>query len=61
MVIDINFYRAAVRRFWYSCLLLALFLAATMPAISADDRKTGTIDAIAIGTSTQVVKMSALR
>jgi hypothetical protein len=61
MVIDLNFYRAAVRRFWYSSLLLALLLAAAMPAISADDRKTETIDATAMGTSTQMGRNASVK
>lgn len=39
---------------WGSLLLTALLLAAVIPAISADERKTETIDATARGTSTQL-------
>src|SRR5258708_18712303 len=42
------------RKFGYGGLLLTLLLAAAIPAISADDRKTETIDATAMGTSTQM-------
>src|ERR1700723_1737906 len=38
----------------YSGLLLTLLRATAIPAISADDRKTETIDAQAMGTSTQM-------
>ena len=38
----------------YSGLLVALLLAGAVPAISADDKKTETIDATARGTSTQL-------
>ena len=42
------------RRFGYGGLLLALLLAAAVPAISADNKPTETIDAQAMGTSTQM-------
>ena len=46
-----------IRRFSYGGLLLAaLLLTAVSIAISADDRKTETIDATAMGTSTQLGK-----
>jgi hypothetical protein len=45
---------STARKFGYSGLLPALFLAAAMPAISADNGKTETIDAHAMGTSTQM-------
>jgi hypothetical protein len=44
------------RKFRYACLLLTLLLAAAVPAISADDRPAETIDAQAMGTSTQMGK-----
>jgi hypothetical protein len=44
------------RKFHYGGLLLTLLLAAAIPAISADDGKTETIDATAMGTSTQLGK-----
>lgn len=44
------------RKFRYACLLLTLLLAAAGPAISADDRPSETIDAQAMGTSTQLGK-----
>jgi hypothetical protein len=53
-MINSNLPRFAARKFAYSGLLLALLLAAAIPAISADDRKTETIDATAMGTSTQM-------
>jgi hypothetical protein len=51
---DSNILRSTARRFCYAGLLLTLLLAAAIPAISADDRKTETIDATAMGTSTQM-------
>src|SRR5882757_7673799 len=48
--------RSTARKFEYGAHLLALLLAAAIPAISADDRKTETIDATAMGTSTQMGK-----
>jgi len=53
-MINSNLPRFAARKFAYSGLLLTLLLAAAIPAISADDRKTETIDATAMGTSTQM-------
>jgi hypothetical protein len=47
--------KPAVRKFGYSSLLLAaLIVSAVTLAISAEDRKVGTIDATAMGTSTQM-------
>jgi hypothetical protein len=47
--------KSAVRKFGYSSLLLAaLIVSAVTLAISAEDRKVGTIDATAMGTSTQM-------
>jgi hypothetical protein len=54
MVIDLKSHRSIARRFCYSGLLLVLLMAAAMPAVSADDKKTETIDATATGTSTQL-------
>ncbi len=48
--------RSTARKAGYSGLLVALLLAGAMPAISADDKKTETIDATAMGTSTQLGK-----
>jgi hypothetical protein len=48
--------RSPARKIGYSGLLVALLLATAMPAISADDKKTETIDATAMGTSTQLGK-----
>src|SRR3981081_90332 len=60
-MIDSKMPRFAARKFGYSCLLLALLLAAAIPAISADDRKTETIDATAMGTSTQLGKTISVK
>jgi hypothetical protein len=50
-----NTYRSNFRKFGYSTLLLAaLVLIGVTVAISADDRSTETIDATAMGTSTQL-------
>src|SRR5580704_2111623 len=53
-MIDSKIQRSAARKFGYGSLLLALLLAAVMPASSQDDRKIETIDATARGTSTQL-------
>jgi hypothetical protein len=45
---------STARKFHYGGLLLTLLLAAAIPAISADDGKSETIDATAMGTSTQM-------
>ncbi len=60
-MINSNLPRFAARKFAYSGLLLALLLAAAIPAISADDRKTETIDATAMGTSTQMGKTVSVK
>lgn len=49
------------RKFGYSGLLLVLLLAAAIPAISADDRATETIDATAMGTSTQLGRNASIK
>jgi hypothetical protein len=46
--------RSFARNFGYGGFLLALLLAAVIPACSQDDRKIETIDATAMGTSTQM-------
>jgi hypothetical protein len=51
---DSNVQGFTARKFWYGGPLLVLLLAVAMPAISADDRTTETIDATAMGTSTQL-------
>jgi hypothetical protein len=52
-----SLYKSAVRKVGYGSLLLAaLIVSAVTIAISADDRKTETIDATAMGTSTQLGK-----
>jgi hypothetical protein len=49
--------KSILRKFVYGSLLLAfLVISAVTIAISADDRKTATIDATAMGTSTQLGK-----
>jgi hypothetical protein len=48
-----NILRFSIRKLGYCGLLLGTVLLAVIPAISADDRKTETIDARAMGTSTQ--------
>ena len=54
-MIPSKFCKSAVRKFGYgSFLLSALIVSAVTIAISADDRKTETIDATAMGTSTQL-------
>jgi hypothetical protein len=53
-MIDSKIQVSNVRRFGYGGLLLTLLLAAAVPAISADDKATETIDATAMGTSTQM-------
>ncbi len=55
-MIDGKIQRSPARKVGYSGLLVALLLAAANPAISADDKKTETIDATAMGTSTQMGK-----
>ena len=60
-MIDSKIPRFAARKFGYSGLLLAVLLAAAIPAISADDRKTETIDATAMGTSTQMGKTVSVK
>jgi hypothetical protein len=49
------------RRFGYGGLLLTLLLAAAVPAISADDKPTETIDATAMGTSTQMGRNASVK
>jgi hypothetical protein len=53
-MMDNKILRFTVRQLGYGGLLLGLLLSAVTPAISADDRKTETIDARAMGTSTQM-------
>jgi hypothetical protein len=55
-MIDSNIQGSTARKFGYGGLLLTLLLAAAVPAISADDNPTETIDATAMGTSTQLGK-----
>jgi hypothetical protein len=53
-MIDSKIPRSTAREFGYGSLLLAMLLAAVIPASSQDDRKIETIDAQAMGTSTQM-------
>jgi hypothetical protein len=53
-MIDSKIQRSAAQKFGYGSLLLALLLAAVMPASSQDDKTIETIDATARGTSTQL-------
>ena len=53
--------RCAGRRFGHGSLLLAVLFLAVTPAISADDTKSATIDATAMGTSTQLGKMFSVK
>jgi hypothetical protein len=55
-MIDSKIQSSTARRSGYGGLLLTLLLAAAVPAISADDKATETIDATAMGTSTQMGK-----
>jgi hypothetical protein len=55
-MIDSKIQSSNARKFRYACLLLTLLLAAAGPATSADDRPSETIDAQAMGTSTQLGK-----
>jgi hypothetical protein len=62
LVTDSKEPRPVARKFGYGSILLAtLLLAAAIPAISADDRKTETIDATAMGTSTQLGKTVSVK
>jgi hypothetical protein len=60
-VIALKTQRSTARKFSYSGLLVALLLAAAVPAISADDKPTETIDATAMGTSTQLGKTVSVK
>jgi hypothetical protein len=60
-MINSNLPRFAARKFAYGGLLLVLLLAAAIPAISADDRKTEIIDATAMGTSTQMGRTVSIK
>jgi hypothetical protein len=53
-MIDSRCPRFTDRKFGYGGLLLVLLLTAAVPALSQNDRKTETIDATAMGTSTQM-------
>jgi len=60
-MIDSKIQGYTARKFGRGGLLLTLLLAAAIPAISADDRKTETIDATAMGTSTQMGKTVSVK
>ncbi len=53
--------RSTAGKLAYTGLLLALTLTAAVPCISADDRTTETIDSNAMGTSTQLGRMVAVK
>jgi hypothetical protein len=53
--------RSTAWKISYSGLLVALLMAATTPAISADGRKAEVIDATAMGTSTQMGKTVSVK
>ena len=54
-MVNSKYSKSTVRKLGYGSLLLAaLIVSAVTLAISADDRKVGTIDATAMGTSTQM-------
>jgi hypothetical protein len=54
--------KSTTRSFWYGSLLfLTLLLTAVTPASSADDQKTATIGATAMGTSTQLGKNVSIK
>jgi len=54
MMIDSKGSRFTVRRFGYGSLLLAVLLAMVVPTSSQDNKTTETLDATAMGTSTQL-------
>jgi hypothetical protein len=60
-MIDSKIQGVTSRKFGYGGLLLTLLLAAAVPAISADDKPTETIDATAMGTSTQLGKTVGIK
>ena len=60
-MIDSKIQGFTARKFRYAGLLLTLLLAAAVPAISADDKPTETIDATAMGTSTQLGKTVSVK
>jgi hypothetical protein len=61
MMRDSKIQGSTARKFGHSGLLLTLLLTAAMPAISADDRATETIDATAMGTSTQLGRNASVK
>jgi hypothetical protein len=61
MTTNLKMQHSTARKFGSSSLVLALLLAATVPVISADDRKSETIDAQAMGTSTQMGRNVAVK
>jgi hypothetical protein len=60
-MIDSRIQVFTARKFRYAGLLLTLLLAAAVPAISADDQPRETIDATAMGTSTQLGKSVSVK
>ena len=61
MTTNLKMQHSTARKFASSSLVLALLLAAAVPVISADDRKSKTIDAQAMGTSTQMGRNVAVK
>ena len=61
MMRDSNIQGSTARKLRDSGLLLALLLTVAMPAISADDRTAETIDATAMGTSTQLGRNAGVK
>ena len=60
-MIDRKIQSSTSTKFGYGGLLLTLLLATAVPAISADDKPTETIDATAMGTSTQMGKTVGIK
>jgi hypothetical protein len=60
-VLALKTQRSTVRKFGYCGFLLMVLLAAAVPAISADDNATETIDATAMGTSTQLGRTVSIK
>ena len=60
-MIDRKIQGSIARKFGYGGLLLTLLLATAVPAISDDEKVTETIDATAMGTSTQLGKTVSIK
>jgi hypothetical protein len=61
MTTNLKMQPSTARKFGSSSLVLALLLAAAVPIISADGRKSETIDAQAMGTNTQMGRNVAVK